>query len=68
MIVSKETQFLIYCLEIYKNAKRLNGKQTIELFKKYNVIDYILSYYEALHTTGDKYIVNDIDLYIQARQ
>jgi len=66
--MSKETTFLIYCLEIYKNAKQLNGKQTIELFQKYNVIDYILSYYEALHTTGEKYIVNDIDLYIQARQ
>ena len=23
---------------------------------------------EALHTTGEKYIVSDIDLYIQARQ
>jgi hypothetical protein len=32
------------------------------------VLDYIRSYYEALHTTGRQYIVNDINLYIQARQ
>ncbi|MCL1918002.1 MAG: DUF3791 domain-containing protein [Peptococcaceae bacterium] len=32
------------------------------------MIDYIRSYYEALHTTGRQYIVNDINLYIKARQ
>ena len=30
--------------------------------------EYVRSYFEALHTTGEKYIVNDIDLFIEARQ
>lgn len=66
--MSKEGTFLIYCTEQYKSAKGLNGKQVSELFTKFNVWDYIYSCFEALHTTGDKYIVEDIDLYIAARQ
>ena len=66
--MSREGNFLIYCIEQYKNAKRLTGKQVSELFNKYRVWDYIYSCFEALHTTGDNYIVEDIDLYIEARQ
>lgn len=66
--MSKETNFLIYCIELYKNAKNLTGKQVIALFDRYHITDYIISYFEALHTTGEKYIINDIDLYISARQ
>ena len=66
--MSKEATFLIYCIEQYKNAKKLTGKQVSELFNKYRVWDYIYSCFEALHTTGDNYIIEDIDLYIEARQ
>ena len=65
--MSNEANFLIYCIELYKNAKSLSGKQVIEKFKKYHVCEYIVSYFEALHTTGEKYIVDDIELYISAR-
>lgn len=66
--MSLEGEFLVYCIEIYKSAKNLSGKETIQLFTKYNVIDYVKNYFEALHTTGEKYIVNDIDEYIKSRQ
>jgi hypothetical protein len=66
--MSKEGKFLIFCLEMYKATKHLTGKQVMELFKQYDVTDYVLSCYEALHTTGTNYIVEDIDLFIQARQ
>ncbi|MBR6578772.1 MAG: DUF3791 domain-containing protein [Clostridia bacterium] len=66
--MSKEATFLIYCIEIYKNAKDLSGKQVMSLFSQYNVLEYIVTYFEALHTTGERYIVNDIDMYIAARQ
>lgn len=66
--MSNEGKFLVYCLEVYKSAKNLTGKQVSELFTKYRVWDYIFSCFEALHTTGDKYIVGDIDLYIEAKQ
>ena len=66
--MSKEGKFLVFCLEMYKAAKHMNGKQVIELFKQYDITDYVLSCYEALHTTGTNYIVEDIDLFIEARQ
>ena len=43
-------------------------KQVAELFTRFRVWDYIYSCFEALHTTGVNYIVEDIDLYIEARQ
>ena len=66
--MSKQGDFLIYCIEQYKMAKKLTGKQGSELFIRYRVWDYIYSCFEALHTTGANYIVEDIDLYIEARQ
>lgn len=66
--MSKEMTFLVFCIEEYRNEKNMTGKQVMELFTKYSVCEYIKSFYEALHTTGVKYIVNDIDLYINARK
>ena len=66
--MSRQGDFLIYCTEQYKSAKRLTGKQVSELFSHYRVWDYIYSCFEALHTTGVNYIVEDIDLFIEARK
>lgn len=66
--MSRQGNFMIYCTEQYKAAKKLTGKQVSELFTRYRVWDYIYSCFEALHTTGANYIVEDIDLYIEARQ
>ena len=65
--MSKESQFLIFCIEMYKQAKNLSGKEVITLFNRYRVSEYIISCYEALHTTGTQYIVEDIDRYISVR-
>ena len=65
--MSSQGNFLIYCTEVYKNAKHLTGKQVAEIFTRYRVWDYVYSCFEALHTSGDRYIVEDIDLYIVAR-
>ena len=66
--MSKEGNFLIFCIEQYKSAKNLTGREVIELFRKYRISEYIVSCFEALHTTGTNYIIEDIDLYIEARQ
>ena len=64
--MSKELRFIVLCIEEYKNEEGLSGKKTLELFNKYSVCEYIKEFYEALHTTGTKYIINDIDLYIDS--
>lgn len=66
--MSKELPFLVLCVEEYKHQKRMTGKEVMDLFNQYSVFEYIQAFYDVLHTTGTKYIVNDIDLYIQSRQ
>ena len=41
-------------------------KDILDLLNKYEVLEYIKSFYEALHTTGIKYIINDIDSYVES--
>ena len=65
--MSRQGDFLIYCTELYKTSRKLTGKQVAELFSRYEVWDYIYSCFEALHTTGANYIVEDIDQYIEVR-
>ena len=64
--MSKEGKFLVYCLEIYRASKQMTGRQVIEMFKRHGVSEYILSCYEALHTTGTTYIIEDIDTFVEA--
>lgn len=66
--MSREGNFLVYCIEQYKSEKRLTGAQVSELFSQYGVWDYIYSCFEALHTTGENYIIEDIDSYIETRK
>ena len=65
--MSKETQFIIFCLESYKTHRNLTGEQAVELFDRYGVFDYIRDFYDVLHTTGYQYINQDIDRYLKNR-
>ena len=66
--MSREGKFVVYCTEQYKQAKGLTGKKIEDLFSKFGVWEYIYSCYEALHTTGENYIISDIDSFIESRK
>ena len=59
--MSDNADFIAYCLEEYKAAKNITGKEAITLYKKYDIINYIVSCYGALHTMGGLAITEDID-------
>jgi len=61
-------KFKVFCIERYKHIHNLKGSEVLRLFKRYGVMDYIGSFYDVLHSFGDKYIVADIDEFISARQ
>ena len=63
--MSDNAEFITYCLEEYKAAQGMTGKEVITLFKKYNIIDYIVSCYGALHTMGGPAIAEDIHSLIE---
>jgi hypothetical protein len=64
--MSDNAEFIVYCIEEYKAAKGINGKEVITLFKKHNIIDYIVTCYGALHTMGGIAIAEDIDSLINS--
>ena len=66
--MSKTAHFKVFCLERYKSEHHMKGNEAIQLFKEYGVLDYLNSFYDVLHSFGDKYIVADIDEFIAARQ
>jgi len=66
--MSKTAHFKVFCIERYKSEHHIKGKEAFLIFKEYGVLDYLTSFYDVLHTFGDKYIVADIDEFIAARQ
>jgi len=66
--MSRTMQFKVFCIEQYKTEHHLTGAEAMRRFKDFGVLDYIGSFYDVLHATGAKYIVEDIDLFIAARQ
>jgi hypothetical protein len=60
--------FLIYVIEEFKYLENINAKNTMELFNKFNVLDYIIKHYDVLHTMGGRAIVDDINLFITKRK
>ena len=66
--MSKTLAFKVFCFEAFRAEKKISGKETMELFKKYGVLDYLTVCYDVLHTTGRNYIIEDIDIFIEARK
>ena len=63
----KHTEFVIYCVETYKDNKKLDGKTAYQKLKEAGAIEYIDRNYGALHTFGDDAIVWNIDEYMSNR-
>ena len=60
-------QFEIFCMEIYRAAKRLAGPELVELFDRYDVFSFIEDCGDTLHCQGEQAIIADIDEYILRR-
>jgi hypothetical protein len=60
--------FYAFCLEKYKNFSKFSAEETLLNFRKYGVFDYLRDGFEVLHSQGENYIVNEIDLFIKARK
>ncbi|MDR1133817.1 MAG: DUF3791 domain-containing protein [Synergistaceae bacterium] len=59
---------MAYCVEIYKNAKKMTGKNVFNLFEKYGVLGYVIDCYGALHTIGAQYTIEGIGEFIASRE
>ena len=64
----QQIDFLVYCIEMYKNAHNLSGLKTQELFSKVKADKYILDNFDSLHTTGLEYTLDDIQAFIETQR
>ena len=60
--------FLSFCVEAYKMRHGMSGEAVLNLFDEKGVTQYLMEYYDVLHTQGEKWIVADIDEFIQKHQ
>jgi hypothetical protein len=60
--------FQIFCLEKYKNHLNIPADETLQIFLRYNVLEYLQKVFETLHTQGEKYIITEIQTYIKNQQ
>jgi len=63
----QELDFAVFCIESVAEYLDMNGAEIYKLLtEKNNMLDdYIIFGYDALHTQGKEYIVNDIIEYMK---
>jgi len=59
--------FLIFVIEEYKYLEKKTANEMIELFSKYEIFDFIINNYDALHTMGGRAITDDINFIIERK-
>lgn len=57
--------FLVYVIEEFKYLEEKTAGEVMDVFSKYNVFDYVLRHYDALHTMGGRAIVDDVKLFVE---
>ncbi len=60
--------FVSFCIEQYKMHKGLSGGNTMTLFDKVGVTNYLVDHYDVLHTQSAQWLIQEIDDYINKRQ
>lgn len=64
--MDQKLKFIVFCLESYKLAHRITGKAAAKLFNDFKVFEYLDACYDVLHSTGQQFIVDDIDGFIRS--
>ncbi|MBQ5892186.1 MAG: DUF3791 domain-containing protein [Bacteroidales bacterium] len=65
---SRELLFVIFCIERYSIKQGKNPLEVYSLFERKDVIGYLKGNFEILHTQGEEYILEEIDLYFKKRK
>lgn len=60
--------FVAFCIEEYGAAKGMTGEQVLDLFAKYDLVEYLSKFYNVLHTQGRQWLIEEIDEFIEIRK
>lgn len=62
--MSKESTFLVFVIEYYRNKKNISGKEVIALFDKFDIWELAKKSYYIWHIESPDNFVLDIDNHI----
>ena len=62
--MSPDGAYMVFCMELYRQEKKLTGRQVVDLFTRYDIYNYIRRFFGAFHTMSEKLVFQDIDAYI----
>ena len=57
--------FFTFCVERYARKHKMSSLQSYALFRRYNVDKYLIEGFDVLHTQGEEYILQDIEMYLK---
>lgn len=57
--------FLSFCIEQYKEANHLSGKDAMIRLSDSGALDYLENNYEVIHTQSPQWILEEINDYIR---
>lgn len=60
--------FLSFCMEQYKNKHKISGEEVATLFERHGVLSYLKDNFEVLHTQGHRWLMDEIDEWINNRK
>ena len=60
--------FKVFCLENYREQKKVTAKEALLLFSSCGVFDFLYDNFEMLHTQDTEYILDTITTYISKKK
>lgn len=57
--------FVSWIIETYKRKHKLSGNETVMLFDKHKINEWLMENYDVLHTVSSSYVVDEIESIIE---
>ena len=63
--MSREGAYMVYCLERYRHARGLTGREVAAYFRKHGLYDYVMKFFGAFHTMGEELVFRELDEHVR---
>jgi hypothetical protein len=57
-------QFVIFCLETYRQAHGISSREAFDTFGQNGVFDFLAYAFDVLHTQGRPFILDQINAFV----
>lgn len=64
----KVLMFKVFCIESYRQSKRMSAEEVLLLFSENHVLDFLEDTFEMLHTQDAEYILDTITTYLNKKK